>query len=84
MFLGFTNIEISNKHKLLFLNNLPPLFYQLLPFLRKMQPLPFFGEQTELQLSSPLKRGEDPAMTNQNYLFHIFVTTNKVSNNKNI
>ena len=28
--------------------------------------------------------GCDPAMINQNYLLHIFVTTSKASNNKNI
>ena len=43
-----------------------------------------FREQTELKLPSPLLLGEDPAMINQNYSFPIFVTTNKVINNKNI
>ena len=36
MFLGFINTKTSNKHKLLFLSNLPLLFYQPLPFLGKM------------------------------------------------
>ena len=44
MFLGFINKKISNKHKLLFLSNLPLLLYQSLPFLGKMYVPPVFGE----------------------------------------
>ena len=43
--LGFANAKVSNSHKLLFLNNLPQLFYPPLPFQRKIpQPTPFFSE----------------------------------------
>ena len=48
-----------------------------------MNPIPF-GEKTKPQFPSPLQHRGDPAMINQNYLFHIFVTANKTSNNKNI
>ena len=43
MFLEFINTITSNKHKLLSFSNLPLLFYQPVPFLGKMYPLPIFG-----------------------------------------
>ena len=42
MFLGFISRKVSNKHKLLSLNNLPPLFYQPLSFWGKMYPPSLF------------------------------------------
>ena len=49
MFLGFTNTKISNKHKLLSVSKLPPLFSQPLHFFGKVYPPPFFREKTELE-----------------------------------
>ena len=45
---------------------------------------PFFEEETEPKSPSLLYSGGDLAMINQNYLFHIFLTKNRFSNNKNI
>ena len=42
-----------------------------------MYPSPFFEEQAELKSQPILQNGGDPAMINQNYLFHIFVTKNR-------
>ena len=49
-----------------------------------MYPSPFFEEQAELKSQPILQNGGDPAMINQNYLFHIFVTKIRSSNKKNI
>ena len=46
MVIGFINTKISNKDKLLSLSNLPPLFYQQLPSLGKMN-TPHFLENKQ-------------------------------------
>ena len=43
MFLEFINTITSNKYKLLSFSNLPLLFYQPIPFLGKIYPLPIVG-----------------------------------------
>ena len=75
MFLGFRSTKNSNNYKLLFLSNLhSSTILPTSPFLwRKMYPPPWRINGTR-----------DPTMNNQNFLFLIFVTTNKGSNNKNI
>ena len=82
MFLRFIKTKISNNHKLLSLSNLT-LFYQPIIFWEKCT-LPNYLENKQNSDPRPFcKMGEDPAIINQNYLFYIFVTTNKASNNKN-
>ena len=80
MSLRFMNTKINNKH-----------YCPLATFLYYFTNLYLFGEKcptlTFWRMNSPHRLcnvGEDPAMIYQNYLFHIFVTTNKASNNKNI
>ena len=85
MFLGFKNTKITNNHKLLSPINLPLLFYQPLPFLEKNVPSHICWRINRTPISIPfVKWGRYLAIINQNYLFHVFVTTNKSSNNKNI
>ena len=91
MFLGFINTKISNKHKLLSLSNLPLLFYQSLQsFLGKNVPSAIFWRINRTSViilfvmwAGGLVGGGDRAIINENYLFHMFVATNKASNNKN-
>ena len=76
--------RLASKHKLFSLSKL--YFSTILPaspFWRKMYPPPLFDEEKELQSPSLLWWG-DPAMINQNYSFHLLVTKNRSSNNKNI
>ena len=70
--------DIQQKGKIQFFG----LFYQPLPFWRRMYPN-FWISRTPIPISFLLREwGGYPAMINQSHLFHIFVTTNKTSNNK--
>ena len=72
MFLGFTNTKISNKHKLLSVSKLPPLFSQPLHFFGKVYPPPFFREKTELEAIKPLIKGNVKYTKSLNFLL-IFI-----------
>ena len=81
------NVPWIYKHKLLSFSNLH--FATILPtspfFGEKNVPYPIFWRINRTPIPIPfVKRERDPAMINQNYLFHIFVTKNRSSNNKNI
>ena len=82
MFLGFINTKISIKHKLISLN-FPLLFLPTsLFFGEKSTLLQFLENKQNSNTHFLCNMGE--IQLNQNYLFHMFVTTNKVSNNTNI
>ena len=49
-----------------------------------MYPSPILGEINGTPIPISFEKRGDPAMIDQNVLSHIFVTANKVSNNKNI
>ena len=81
MFFGFINISYSPSATFI-----PLLYYQPLPLLEnKSVPSPIFWRINKTPIPIPFVKSEgDPAMINQNYLFHIFVTKNRSSKNNNI
>ena len=82
MFLGFITQRLASKHKFFSLRNLHAS--TILPtflFFRKKRTLSHFLKNKQNSNPHPFCKagweggGErDPAMINQNYLFHIFVT----------
>ena len=84
MILRFKNTKISNKHELISLYQSSSHILLTSLFFWEKCTLPYFLENNKSLIPSPLKHWGDPAMINQKYLLHIFVSTKEASNNKNI